>query len=149
MSSIPERNGTSRLDEIMLGVVGVDMLIEWFVYCIHITVYVLQVVGVAPPSFRIELPGLFTWPGFIVSWRSGWFIPGHRKRLFTSSATWCHLNTSCHYTFYAYVIIQTTSASLALVDTSAQVNKKFLMKEGLKKLCKVTTFETDKIFSGK
>ena len=28
MSSIPERNGASRLDEIMSGVVGVDMLIE-------------------------------------------------------------------------------------------------------------------------
>ena len=39
----------------MSGVVGVDMLIEWFVYCIRITVYVLQIVGVAPQSFRVEL----------------------------------------------------------------------------------------------
>ena len=52
---IPERNGISRLDEVMSGVVGVDMLIEWFVYCIRITVYVLQIVGVAPQSFRVEL----------------------------------------------------------------------------------------------
>ena len=46
-------------------------------------------------------------------------------------------------------LVNVTYASLALVDTSAQVNKKFLMKEGLKKLCKVTTFKTDKTFSGK
>ena len=39
----------------MSGVVGVDILIEWFVYCIRITVYVLQIVGVAPQSFRVEL----------------------------------------------------------------------------------------------
>ena len=39
----------------MSGVVGVDMLIEWFVYCIRITVYVLQIVGVTPQSFRVEL----------------------------------------------------------------------------------------------
>ena len=56
VSIIPERNGISRLDEMMSGVVRVDMLIEWFVYCIRITVYVLQIVGVASPSFRIELP---------------------------------------------------------------------------------------------
>ena len=68
---IPERNGISRLDEMMSGVVRVDMLIEWFVYCIRITVYVLQIVGVTPQSFRVELIGLFTWPGFIVSWRPG------------------------------------------------------------------------------
>ena len=39
----------------MSGAVRVDMLIEWFVYCIRITVYVLQIVGVAPRSFRVEL----------------------------------------------------------------------------------------------
>ena len=50
----PERNGISRLDEMMMsGVVKVDMIIERFVYCIRITVYVLQVVGVASPSSRI------------------------------------------------------------------------------------------------
>ena len=68
---IPERNGISRLDEVMSGVVGVDMLIEWFVYCIRYNSYVLQIVGVTRLSFRVELPGLFTWPGFIVSWRPG------------------------------------------------------------------------------
>ena len=67
VSGNPERNGISRLDEMMSGAVGVDMLIEWFVYCIRITVYVLQIVGVTPQSFRVELIGLFTWPGFIVS----------------------------------------------------------------------------------
>ena len=45
---IPERNGISRLDEVMSGVVGVDMLIEWFVYCIRYNSYVLQIVGVTP-----------------------------------------------------------------------------------------------------
>ena len=48
VSGSPERNGISRLDETMSGAVGVDMLIEWFVYCIRITVYVLQIVGVTP-----------------------------------------------------------------------------------------------------
>ena len=37
----PERNGISRLDEMMSGVVRVDMLIEWFVYCIRYNSYVL------------------------------------------------------------------------------------------------------------
>ena len=55
VSGSPERNGISRLDEMMSGAVGVDMLIEWFVYCIRITVYVLQIVGVTPQSFRVEL----------------------------------------------------------------------------------------------
>ena len=53
---VPERNGISRLDEVMSGVVGVDILIEWFVYCIRYNSYVLQIVGVAPLSFRVELP---------------------------------------------------------------------------------------------
>ena len=52
---VPERNGISWLDEMMPGVVRVDMTIEWFVYCIRITVYVLQIVGVTPQSFRVEL----------------------------------------------------------------------------------------------
>ena len=52
---IPERNGISCLDEMMPGVVRVDMTIEWFVYCIRITVYVLQIIDVAPLSFRAEL----------------------------------------------------------------------------------------------
>ena len=71
MSDDPVRNGISRLDEMMSGAVGVDMLIEWFVYCIRITVYVLQIVDATPQSLRVELTGLFTWPGFIVSWRPG------------------------------------------------------------------------------
>ena len=52
---VPERNGISRLDEVMSGVVGVDMLIEWFVYCIRYNSYVLQIVGVTRLSFRVEL----------------------------------------------------------------------------------------------
>ena len=39
----------------MSGVVRVDMIIEWLIYCIRITVYVLQIVCVAPQSFRVEL----------------------------------------------------------------------------------------------
>ena len=52
---IPERNGISRLDERMSGVVRIDMLIEWLIYCIRYNSYVLQIVGVAPLSFRLEL----------------------------------------------------------------------------------------------
>ena len=52
---VPERNGISRLDEVMSGVVGVDILIEWFVYCIRYNSYVLQIVGVTRLSFRAEL----------------------------------------------------------------------------------------------
>ena len=52
---IPERNGISRLDEMMSGVAGVDMIIEWFVYSYSYNSYVLQIVGVAPLSFRVEL----------------------------------------------------------------------------------------------
>ena len=36
---IPERNGISRLDEMMSGVAMVDMIIEWFVYGIRETVW--------------------------------------------------------------------------------------------------------------
>ena len=64
---IPERNGISRLDEMMSGVAGVDMIIEWFVYSYSYNSYVLQIVDVAPLSFRVELNGLFTLPGFIVN----------------------------------------------------------------------------------
>ena len=71
MSDDPERNGISRLDEMMSGAVRVDMLIEWFVYCIRITVYVLQIVDATPQSLRVELIGLFMLSGFIVSWRPG------------------------------------------------------------------------------
>ena len=53
---IPERNGISRLDEMMSGVVRVDMIIEWLIYCIRYNSYVLQIVDVARLSFRVELP---------------------------------------------------------------------------------------------
>ena len=53
---IPERNGISRLDEMMSGVVRVDMIIKWLIYCIRYNSYVLQIVDVARSSFRIELP---------------------------------------------------------------------------------------------
>ena len=52
---IPERNGISRLDEMMSGVVRVDMIIKWLIYCIRYNSYVLQIVDVAPLSFRVEL----------------------------------------------------------------------------------------------
>ena len=52
---IPERNGISRLDEMMSGVVRVDMIIKWLIYCIRYNSYVLQIVDVARSSFRIEL----------------------------------------------------------------------------------------------
>ena len=64
---IPERNGISRLDEMMSGVVRVDMIIKWLIYCIRYNSYVLQIVDVARLSFRVELNGLFTLPGFIVN----------------------------------------------------------------------------------
>ena len=52
---IPERNDISRLDEMMSGVVRVDMIIKWLIYCIRYNSYVLQIVDVAPLSFRVEL----------------------------------------------------------------------------------------------
>ena len=52
---IPERNGISRLDEMMSGVVRVDMIIKWLIYCIRYNSYVLQIADVAPLSFRVEL----------------------------------------------------------------------------------------------
>ena len=52
---IPERNGISRLDEMMSGVVRVDMIIKWLIYCIRYNSYVLQIVDVARLSFRVEL----------------------------------------------------------------------------------------------
>ena len=55
VSGSPERNGISRLDEMMSGVVRVDVLIEWLIYCIRYNSYVLQIVDVAPLSFRVEL----------------------------------------------------------------------------------------------
>ena len=68
---IPECNGISRLDEMMSGVARVDMIIEWFIYSYSYNSYVLQIVDVARLSFCVELTGLFTWLGFIVSWRPG------------------------------------------------------------------------------
>ena len=52
---IPERNGISRLDEMMSGVARVDMIIEWFIYSYSYNSYVLQIVDVAPLSFCVEL----------------------------------------------------------------------------------------------
>ena len=72
MSDDPERNGISRLDEMMSGVVrSILDRVACFLYCIRITFTVLQIVGATPQSPRAILIGLFTLPGFIVSWRPG------------------------------------------------------------------------------
>ena len=72
MSDDPERNGISRLDEMMSGVVrSILDRVACFLYCIRITFTVLQIVGVTPQSSRAILIGLFMLPGFIVSWRPG------------------------------------------------------------------------------
>jgi hypothetical protein len=52
---IPERNGISRLDEMMSGVARVDVIIEWFIYSYSYNSYVLQIVDVTRLSFRVEL----------------------------------------------------------------------------------------------
>ena len=58
MSNDPERNGISRLDEMMSGVVrSIVDRVACFLYCIRITVYVLQIVGATPQSLRVELNG--------------------------------------------------------------------------------------------
>ena len=90
VSDDPERNGISRLDEMMSGVVGVDMLIEWFVYCIRYNSYVLQIVDVAPLSFRVELTARCCCALFYNQLAS----KVTRTRLFILSATWCRSNTS-------------------------------------------------------
>ena len=70
MSDDPERNGISRLDEMMSGVVrSILDRVACFLYCIRITFTLLQIVGVTPQSSRAILIGLFVLPGFIVSWR--------------------------------------------------------------------------------
>ena len=70
MSDDPERNGISRLDEMMSGVVrSILDRVACFLYCIRITFTVLQIVGATPQSPRVILIGLFMLPGFIVSWR--------------------------------------------------------------------------------
>ena len=66
MSGNPERNGISRLDEMMSGVVrSILDRVACLLYSYNI--YVLQIVGATPQSLRVELSGLFMLSGFIVS----------------------------------------------------------------------------------
>ena len=70
MSDDPERNGISRLDEMMSGAVrSILDRVACFLYCIRISFVLLQIVGVTPQSSHTILIGLFTLPCFIVSWR--------------------------------------------------------------------------------
>ena len=72
MSDDPERNGISRLDEMMSGVVrSILDRVACFLYCIRISFTLLQIVGVSPQRSHPILTGLFTLPCFIVSWRPG------------------------------------------------------------------------------
>ena len=93
---IPERNGISCLDEMMPGVVRVDMTIEWFVYCIRITVYVLQIIDVAPLSFRVELTARCCCAVFYSQLASRVTCARSVRVVVYFGATWCRSNTSCH-----------------------------------------------------
>ena len=93
---IPERNGISCLDEMMPGVVRVDMTIEWFVYCIRITVYVLQIIDVAPLSFRAELTARCCCAVFYSQLAPKVTRIRLAQVVVYLGATWCRSNTSCH-----------------------------------------------------
>ena len=93
---IPERNGISCLDEMMPGVVRVDMTIEWFVYCIRITVYVLQIIDVAPLSFRAELTVRCCCVVFYSQLASRVACARSVQVVVYFGATWCRSNTSFH-----------------------------------------------------
>ena len=56
MSDDPERNGISRLDEMMSGVVrSILDRVACLLYCIRITFILLQIIGVTPQSSRAIL----------------------------------------------------------------------------------------------
>ena len=93
---IPERNGISCLDEMMPGVVRVDMTIEWFVYCIRITVYVLQIIDVAPLSFRAELTARCCCAVFYSQLAFRVACARSVQVVVYFGATWCRSNTLCH-----------------------------------------------------
>ena len=60
MSDDPERNGISRLDEMMSGVVrSILDRVACFLYCIRISFTWLQIVGVTLQSSHTILIGLF------------------------------------------------------------------------------------------
>ena len=103
---IPERNGISRLDEMMSGVAGVDMIIEWFVYLYSYNSYVLQIVDVAPLSFRVELTARCCCAVFYSQLASRVTCARSVQVVVYFGATWCRSNTSCHQSF---VIIDFTS----------------------------------------
>ena len=91
---IPERNGISCLDEMMPGVVRVDMTIDWFVYCIRITVYVLQIIDVAPLSFRAELNARCCCAVFYSQLAPKATRTRSAQVVVYLNATWCRSNTS-------------------------------------------------------
>ena len=93
---IPERNGISRLDEMMSGVVRVDMIIKWLIYCIRYNSYVLQIVDVARLSFRVELTARCCCAVFYSQLASRVACARSVQVVVYFGATWCRSNTSCH-----------------------------------------------------
>ena len=93
---IPERNGISRLDEMMSGVVRVDMIIKWLIYCIRYNSYVLQIVDVARLSFRVELTARCCCAVFYSQLAFRVACARSVQVVVYFGATWCHSNTSCH-----------------------------------------------------
>ena len=60
VSDDPERNGISRLDEMMSGAVrSILVSISYLLYCIRLSLILLQIVGVTPQSSHSILTGLF------------------------------------------------------------------------------------------
>ena len=60
MSDDPARNGISRLDEMMSGAVrSILRSISYLLYCIRLSLILLQIVGVTPQSSHSILTGLF------------------------------------------------------------------------------------------
>ena len=65
MSDDPERNGILRLDEMMSGAVrSILDRVACFLYCIRISLVLLQIVGVTPQSSHSILIGLFMFAVF-------------------------------------------------------------------------------------
>ena len=93
---IPERNGISRLDEMMSGVVRVDMIIKWLIYCIRYNSYVLQIVDVARLSFGVELTARCRCAVFYSQLTSRVTCARSVRVVVYFGATWCRSNTSCH-----------------------------------------------------
>ena len=73
MSDDPERNGISRLDEMMSGVVrSILDRVACFLYCIRITFTLLQICRCDSAESPLDTDRLdCVVPCFIVSWRPG------------------------------------------------------------------------------